>query len=536
MTRTDRAPAPRRGTSIAARLVVLSAVGVLGVVSVGGIGVVASSQQDAAQDALIRADRAASLAERVDAAQARVRGDVMTSLVTADTAQRQSAIAALGADATALRTALRDLSAVSEGEVRDQTADLLARTETVVTLGQRVVSLSNYEITDPAQTAARAAMPAFTQEADVLSGAVPGIVEAAATAQRTAVENSAAARREGLVLTISASLLVTAVLAVVATTITRGLRRRLQSTVTILEAVAEGRLDGRGEVGREDEVGRMVKALNTALDKLAELFAEVGRVSREMSSSADELTSVSGSLHERAAGSAAQAEAGSAAAEEISVTIRSVADSSGEMSAAIEQIAAATAEASSVAADAVAAVEEAVGTIRGLAQSSAEIGDIVKVITSIAEQTNLLALNATIEAARAGEYGKGFAVVASEVKELASESARTSEGIVVKVTAAQRDAAAADAAIRTIRGVVERISDLQATVASAVEEQTATTREMVRNVDEIAVGSADVTRSISSMAHDVNLTTDVAQQTSGTAGRVAAAASALEDELRKFTV
>ena len=92
--------------------------------------------------------------------------------------------------------------------------------------------------------------------------------------------------------------------------------------------------------------------------------------------------------------------------------------------------------------------------MQGLARSSAEIGDIVKVITSIAEQTNLLALNATIEAARAGEYGKGFAVVASEVKELATESARTSESIVARIVTAQRDAAAAGEAIGRIDEVV----------------------------------------------------------------------------------
>ncbi|PRY15235.1 methyl-accepting chemotaxis protein [Kineococcus rhizosphaerae] len=528
--------AARRGSGIAARLIALSAVGVVGVVAVGGVGILGSQQQDSAQTALVVADRATAQAGAVDAAQAKLRGDVMTALVTSDSAQRHQAIGALGADAITLRSSLRALAASDDAQVRRQAAALGTQTETVITLGQRVVSLANREITDPQQNAARQAVPAFSKEADVLAQAVPGMVQAAAAAQSAAVAQAAHARRTALVVTVSASLIVTVVLALVALTVVRGLRRRLSSTVEILEAVAEGRLDQRGTVGREDEVGRMVRALNTALDKLGELFAEVGRVSREMSSSAGELTHVSGSLHERAVGSAAQADAGSAAAEEISVTIRSVADSSGEMSAAIEQIAAATAEASSVATDAVAAVEQAVETVRGLAQSSAEIGDIVRVITSIAEQTNLLALNATIEAARAGDFGKGFAVVASEVKELASESARTSEGIVAKVAAAQRDAAAADHAIRTIRGVVERISDLQSTVASAVEEQTATTREMVRNVDEIAIGSADVTRSITSIAQDVNLTTEVAQQTAGTADRVASAAAALEDELRKFTV
>ncbi|MFB9377908.1 methyl-accepting chemotaxis protein [Kineococcus gynurae] len=484
-----------RTSTIAARLLLLSAVGAVGVVSVGGIGVLSSHRQNSAQAELVAADRASALAERVDAAQARLRGDVMTSLVTTDAAQRQSAITDLGQDAIALRTALRDLAAVSTGDVRTQAEQLLTQTETVVTLGQRVVSLSNYEITDPGQTAAKAAMPAFAKEADILSAAVPEIVEAAAAEQQAAVDAAGSAKAQGLWSTVSASVVVTAVLALLALAITRALRRRLRSTVQILQDVAGGRLDRRGDVGQADEIGQMIAALNTALDKLAQMFAEVGRVSNEMSDSADDLTSVSGSLHE----------------------------SSGMMSSAIGEIASATNEASQVAADAVAAVEEAVGTVQGLAQSSSEIGDIVKVITSIAEQTNLLALNATIEAARAGEFGKGFAVVASEVKELASESARTSEGIIAKVAAAQQDAAAADTAIRTIRGVVERISDLQATVASAVEEQTATTREMMRSVEAIAAGP-------------VGGTARRGSQNSGTAGRVAAAANALEQELRKFTV
>src|SRR4029079_18201927 len=124
-----------------------------------------------------------------------------------------------------------------------------------------------------------------------------------------------------------------------------------------------------------------------------------------------------------------------------------------------------------------------------LGESSTAIGNVVKVITSIAEQTNLLALNATIEAARAGDAGKGFAVVASEVKDLAQETARATEDISRRVDAIQTDTEGAVTAIDQISQVISRINEFQTTIASAVEEQTATTSEMNRSVSEAATGT-----------------------------------------------
>jgi len=148
-----------------------------------------------------------------------------------------------------------------------------------------------------------------------------------------------------------------------------------------------------------------------------------------------------------------------------------------------------------------------------LGASSHEIGKVIKVITSIAQQTNLLALNATIEAARAGEAGRGFAVVANEVKELAKQTAAATEDISHKIEAIQSDTRGSIAAIEEIGRIIGEISDIQNTIASAVEEQAATTSEIARNAAEAARGSEEISRNITSVS---TAASDTAEGASGT--------------------
>src|SRR5947209_1488299 len=170
------------------------------------------------------------------------------------------------------------------------------------------------------------------------------------------------------------------------------------------------------------------------------------------------------------------------------------------MEKAIREIAHNATEAARVAGQAVEVADATTRTVGKLGDSSEEIATVVKLINGIAEQTNLLALNATIEAARAGEAGKGFAVVASEVKELAQETARATEDISQRVAAIQSDTAGAVDAIGRISTVIAENNDFQATIAAAVEEQTATSNEMNRNVLEAANGTRDISAAITGLA------------------------------------
>ncbi|NAZ75797.1 HAMP domain-containing protein [Kineococcus sp. T13] len=356
---------------------------------------------------------------------------------------------------------------------------------------------------------------------------------ATAVAAQDAADGAAAYRAARLlVLAVTAG----AVLAAVALSvvISRSIAGPLGRTRRVAEALAAGRLDERVEVTGRDEVGLTAQALNTALDQVSGTIRTIGHSVQSLQGASDSLADVAERLSAGAGESSSQADVVLLASGDIAVNVSTVAAAGDEMSAAIREIAASTADASAVATAAVASAEDARTTIERLSVSSREIGEVVKLITSIAEQTNLLALNATIEAARAGEMGKGFAVVAGEVKELAQQTARATEEIVGRVNATQTDAASAAAAITEITEVIARIDGLQATIAAAVEEQSATTSEMVRNVTEVSNGSQEITNNISGIASAASRTTADAGATRAAADEVSGAAQELRAAVSAF--
>jgi len=291
------------------------------------------------------------------------------------------------------------------------------------------------------------------------------------------------------------------------------LRKRLNAVQVALEAMARRDLTVPVAVDTTDEVGRMAKALKTAQQNFREVIASVVASAQSVAASSEELSESSVQIAAAAEETSLQAGVVAAASEQVSRNVQTVAAGSEQMDASIREIAENANEAARVASSAVSAAESTNATVSKLGVSSQEIGNVVKVITSIAAQTNLLALNATIEAARAGEAGKGFAVVANEVKELAQETSRATEDIVSRVEAIQNDTAGAVDAIGEIATIIQSINDYQMTIASAVEEQTATTNEMSRNVSEAAAGSGDITANISGVASAAGATTDAVTQT-----------------------
>jgi methyl-accepting chemotaxis protein len=247
-----------------------------------------------------------------------------------------------------------------------------------------------------------------------------------------------------------------------------------------------------------------------------------------LASASEELSSVSQTLSANAEQTTAQANVVSSAAEQVSASAQTVAMGVDNLTASIREIAESANEAARVASDSVVKASSANERINELGHSSAEIGQVVKVITTIAEQTKLLALNATIEAARAGEAGKGFAVVANEIKELARETAKATEDISHKIEVMQRDTNSTIGAIGEISKIIGRISDLQNTIASAVEEQTATTSEIGQSIGEAATGSAEIAQNITQAAQAAQSTAEGASNTQVSAQELARMAADLQ--------
>lgn len=219
-----------------------------------------------------------------------------------------------------------------------------------------------------------------------------------------------------------------------------------------------------------------------------------------LSASSEELSAIAQQMNSTSEETANQSGVVAAASEQVSKNVETVATSAEEMSASVTEISNNTSQAATIAAKAVLVAANTNNTIAQLGESSVEIGKVIKVITSIAQQTNLLALNATIEAARAGEAGKGFAVVANEVKELAKQTAAATEDIGQKIDAIQRDTSGAVDAIGEISEIINQISSIQTTIASAVEEQSATTNEIARNASEASTGSVEISKNISNVS------------------------------------
>ncbi|MFN8542784.1 MAG: methyl-accepting chemotaxis protein [Candidatus Binatia bacterium] len=377
-------------------------------------------------------------------------------------------------------------------------------------------------------------MPAFDEAAEALAHDLDPFVDEQVAELAAAMDSVGASARVLSRGTLLAAFFTLVFGCLCAAVITRAITRPVNRAVTTMRAVAEGDLTARLDDSGGDELAQMAAALNQALQGMQDVVRAISKSAGSVAASSEELASVSHEMSSTSEETAAQATAVSAASEQVSQNVQTMAAGAEEMSATIKEIANSTNEAARVVKEAVDVAAKTNATIAKLGESSAEIGSVIKVITSIAQQTNLLALNATIEAARAGEAGKGFAIVANEVKELAKQTSDATEDISSKIAAIQDDTRGAVAAIQRIGGIIDQVNDIAGTIATAVEQQSATANEMSRNVGEASKGSGDIARTITGVAQAAQSSASGATETQASAEELARLAAELQGAVSRF--
>jgi methyl-accepting chemotaxis protein len=347
----------------------------------------------------------------------------------------------------------------------------------------------------------------------------------------------ASAKATSVEVTVVATLVAaTVLLTAIGWTLVRTVRRALYALRDRMADIAEGEgdLTARLDDQASDETGEVALAVNKFIVRVQDLIRQMSGAADTLEGSVQTLSAMTAQMSANADETSSQAAAVTHSAEDVSRNVSTLSAGSEQMSASIREISMNASEAAQVATTAVGIASTARDTVAQLAAASTEIGNVVKLITSIAEQTNLLALNATIEAARAGESGKGFAVVAGEVKELAQETAKATDDITQRVTAIQAGTNAAVEAISTISDIVARISDFSTTIASAVEEQTATTNEMSRSVTEAADSATQIATNITDVSAGASSTSEAATEASRTTQTVATVVGNLKSTVDQF--
>lgn len=334
--------------------------------------------------------------------------------------------------------------------------------------------------------------------------------------------------------------------------ITRAIVSPINAAIQSLKDIAEGEgdLTKRIPVDSRDEVGELARWFNTFIERLQGIISRIAENSLSVGASSTQLSGISHRLLSHAEETSSRASNVAAAAEEMSANLNGVAaameesstnanmvaSAAEEMSATINEIAENAEKARGISTDAVHQARSASEKMTALGQAADKIDRVTATITEISEQTNLLALNATIEAARAGDAGRGFAVVANEIKELAKQTALATLDIKTLIDDVQTMTKSTGSEIGRISEIISGVNDIVGSIATAVEEQTATTREIAGNIAQTSQGIQEVNENVSNssiaavtISEDISGVSFAAQNISSNSNEVKDSSKALLD-------
>ena len=289
--------------------------------------------------------------------------------------------------------------------------------------------------------------------------------------------------------------------------------KKLKQVVSVLEEVSRGNLSVKVEGTGRDEIGQLAASVNKMLGDMNTTLAKVITTSINVASAANQLFATSERVAVGAEEVASQAGSVATASEEMATTSTEIAHNCSMAAESSQRATDSAINGTSIVRETVSVmnmiadkVMNSAKTVESLGGRSDQIGEIIGTIEDIADQTNLLALNAAIEAARAGEQGRGFAVVADEVRALAERTTRATKEISQMIKLIQSETKGAVIAMEegvkevqngtakaarsgnALQDILDQINAVTLQVnqmATAAEQQTATTSEISSNIQQI---------------------------------------------------
>lgn len=350
-------------------------------------------------------------------------------------------------------------------------------------------------------------------EVDGAMATLNGFTETAAANLNLSLEQAGTVYDEGVVKAIAIGLVVILIAVGIGYHIAQSVRQPLKSTLKTLESLTEGDMTQRIEVKYNNEFRRLGNHINTLADSLHNVLVKLNDASDNLTDTASNNQRTSLSAQNQLSAQREQTANVATAMTEMSHSVQEVANSAQRSLEKVHQVESASESGRQIMSTNISTINqlelrlnESVQAVGELQKMSSQIGSILDVIRNIAEQTNLLALNAAIEAARAGEQGRGFAVVADEVRVLAQKTTESTTEIETMISNLQtssksagqviescmkdmelsvEQASTANGAMEEIQALIIEISQMSTHISQAAGEQSETTVDIAKNIEEI---------------------------------------------------